>query len=126
MMREMPEYIVFNGRVRALDGAKALQARQGETIRIFIGNGGVSKISSFHIIGEIFDRVYPEGTPLHIHPSVQTTLIPAGGAAVVELKLENAGGFLLLDHAIARLDRGAYEVLRVTGHPVPELLRELK
>lgn len=125
MMRETPDYIVLNGRVRALSGTGALKAKQGETIRIFIGNAGVSKISSFHIIGEIMDRVYPEASLGHFHTGVQTTLIPAGGAAVVELKLENAGTFILLDHAISRIDRGAYGLLEVEGTGIPDLLAPL-
>ncbi len=122
MMDERPEYIVLNGRVKALTGARALQAKQGETIRIFFGNGGVSRISSFHIIGEIFDRVYPEAALNHVLTSVQTTLVPAGGATVVELTLENSGDYILLDHAISRIDRGAYGILHVQGTPVPDLL----
>ena len=122
MMDEHPEYIVLNGRVQALAGAKMLKARQGETIRIFFGNGGVSRISSFHIIGEIFDRVYPEAALNKVLTSVQTTLVPAGGATVVELTLENSGDYVLLDHAISRIDRGAYGILRVQGSPVPDLL----
>ena len=122
MMDERPEYIVLNGRVKALTGARALQAKQGETIRIFFGNGGVSRISSFHIIGEIFDRVYPEAALNHVLTSVQTTLVPAGGAAVVELTLETSGDYILLDHAISRIDRGAYGILHVQGTPVPDLL----
>lgn len=124
MMDEKPEYIVLNGRVKALTGEKSLQASQGETIRIFIGNGGVSKISSFHIIGEIFDKVYPEASLTHVRESVQTTLVPAGGATVVELKLENSGDYILLDHAISRIDRGAFGILSVAGDPVPELLSD--
>ncbi|MFQ5448983.1 MAG: copper-containing nitrite reductase [Nitrospinaceae bacterium] len=124
MMAETPEYIVWNGRVHALFGDKALQARQGETIRIYLGNGGVAKVSNFHIIGEIFDKLYPEGTLEHSHASVQTTVIPAGGAAAVELKLENSGEYLLVDHALVRIERGAYGVLRVKGTPVRELLRQ--
>ena len=122
MMAENPVYIVLNGRVKALTGERALQAKQGETIRIFFGNAGVSRISSFHIIGEIFDKVYPEAALNRVKTSVQTTLVPAGGATVVELKLENSGNFILLDHAISRIDRGAYGVLSVSGTPVPELL----
>ena len=122
MMAENPEYIVLNGRVKALTGERALQAQQGETIRIFFGNAGVSRISSFHIIGEIFDKVYPEAALNRVNTSVQSTLVPAGGATVVELKLENSGNYILLDHAISRIDRGAYGVLNVSGTPVPELL----
>ena len=122
MMNEHPEFIVLNGRVKALTGAGALQAKQGETIRIFFGNGGVSRISNFHIIGEIFDRVYPEASLNRVLTSVQTTLVPAGGATVVELTLENSGDYVLLDHAISRIDRGAWGILHVQGTPVPELL----
>lgn len=122
MMDERPEYIVLNGRVKALAGTGALQAKQGETIRIFFGNGSVSRVSSFHIIGEIFDRVYPEAALNRVLTSVQTTLVPAGGATVVELTLENSGDYILLDHAISRIDRGAYGILHVEGTPVPELL----
>lgn len=122
MMDEHPEYFVLNGRVKGLTGSRALQARQGETIRIFFGNGGISRISSFHVIGEIFDRVYPEAALNQVFTSVQTTLVPAGGATVVELTLENSGDYVLLDHAITRIDRGAYGILHVEGTPVPELL----
>ncbi len=126
MMRETPEYIVFNGRVRALTGHRALKAKQGETIRIFFGNAGVSKISSLHIIGEIFDKVYPEGSLKSEVTSIQTTLIPAGGAAAVELKLENSGNFVILDHAISRIDRGAYGILEVSGDQNLNLLRQIQ
>ena len=86
--------MVFNGAVGALLGDEgALKAKVGETVRIFVGNGGPNLISSFHVIGEIFDRVYPEaamgGTPAR---NVQTTLVPAGGAAIVEFKLECRDG----------------------------------
>jgi len=123
MMDEKPEYILLNGQVKSLTKDNALHARKGETIRIFFGNAGVAKISSFHVIGEIFDRVYPEAslkTPLF---SVQTTLVPAGGATIVELKLENSGTYILLDHAISRIDRGAYGLLQISGEAELSLLK---
>ncbi|MGP0567223.1 MULTISPECIES: multicopper oxidase domain-containing protein [unclassified Nitrospina] len=122
MMQERPEYIVWNGRVRSLTGPGALQVKQGERIRIFVGNGGVSRVLNFHIIGEMFDAVYPEGAMSPPRHRVQTTLVPAGGASAVELTLENSGDYILLDHAIARIDRGSYGLLKVDGHPVPGLL----
>jgi nitrite reductase (NO-forming) len=124
MINESPEYIVLNGRVKSLTGDNALKANSGETIRIFFGNAGVSKISSFHIIGEIFDKVFPEASLSTVHESIQTTLVPAGGAVVVELKLESPGTFVLLDHAIARIDRGAYGILQVEGKPNADILRQ--
>ncbi len=117
---ERPEYVVFNGRMGALLDAGALTARVGETVRLFVGNGGPNLISSFHVIGEIFDRVYPEaGIGGEVRRNVQTTLIPAGGAAIVELTVEVPGRFLLVDHAISRaMDKGALAALVVSG-PAP-------
>jgi len=114
MFDERPEYIVFNGRTAALVD-QPIEAKTGETVRLFIGNGGVSRISSFHVIGEIFDKVYPEasmGQPLE---NVQTTIIPAGGATMVEFKLDVPGDYVLVDHALSRVDRGAWGLLHVTG-----------
>ncbi len=115
MINEHPDYIVFNGRTGALVNKGQLKAKVGDKIRIFIGNGGVAKISSFHIIGEIFDRVYPEASLSHPHQNVQTTLVPAGGASVVEFQVDYPGDYVLVDHALTRIDRGAWGVLKVTG-----------
>ncbi len=108
------EYITFNGRVGGVNDK--MTAKVGDTVRIYFGNGGVNHISSFHVIGEIFDTVYPEasvgGT---LFKNVQTTAVPAGGAAMVEFKLDVPGKYILVDHALARLDRGAWGVLEVTG-----------
>jgi nitrite reductase (NO-forming) len=112
---EDPAYVVFNGRDGALIGERALTAKVGETVRLFIGNGGPNLISSFHVIGEIFDKVYPEGGSTLNH-DVQTTLVPAGGAAIVEFALEVPGTFVLVDHSIFRaFNKGALGLLRVDG-----------
>ena len=90
-----------------------MKANVGESVRIFIGNGGVNFISSFHVIGEIFDTVYPEASiGGALFKNVQTTLVPAGGAAIVDFKLEVPGKYILVDHALSRLDRGAWGCLK--------------
>lgn len=121
MFDEQPEYIVFNGRTAALVDNGGIQAKVGETIRLFVGNGGVSRISSFHVIGEIFDKVYPEASLSRPLENVQTTLIPAGGATMVEFKLDVPGDYVLVDHALSRIDRGAWGLLHVTGDESEEL-----
>ncbi len=121
MLDERPEYIVFNGRTGALVGEGQLNAKVGDKIRLFVGNAGVTKISSFHIIGEIFDTVYPEAAFSTPHKNVQTTLIPAGGATMIEFKVDYPGHYVLVDHALARTDRGAWGVLNVTGTKDDEL-----
>jgi nitrite reductase (NO-forming) len=111
MMAEDPAYVVFNGAVGALTGDNALQAEVGETVRFYVGNGGPNLISSFHVIGEVFDRVSIEGGTL-INEHVQTTMVPAGGATYVEFGLEVPGDFILVDHALTRaLDGGAVGIL---------------
>lgn len=113
---ERPEYVVFNGSVGALAGDKSLKAKKGETVRLFVGNAGPNLISSFHVIGEIFDVVYQEGGSKPNQENVQTTLIPAGGSAVVEFKVDVPGTFLLVDHSIFRtFNKGALGMLKVEG-----------
>ena len=112
---ERPDYVVFNGKVGALSDNNSLKAKVGETVRMFVGNGGPGLTSSFHVIGEIFDNVYPEGGST-INHNVQTTLIPPGGAAITEFKLQVPGNFILVDHAIFRaFNKGALGILKVDG-----------
>ncbi len=114
MLDGKPQYVVFNGRTGALQ--ENMTANVGDKVRLYVGNGGVNLISSFHVIGEIFDRVYREGDLVSAPAeSVQTTLIPAGGAAAVEFTVDYPGKYILVDHALSRLDRGAWGVLDVTG-----------
>ncbi|CAN7450154.1 copper-containing nitrite reductase [Polaromonas sp. LjRoot131] len=119
MANELPDYYVFNGEVGALNKTHKLQAKVGETVRIYFGVGGPNKISSFHVIGEIFDTVYSEGSFTGIKHDVQTTLVAPGGATIVEIKVQQPGSYLLVDHALSRAGKGAVGVLEVTGEAVP-------
>ncbi len=113
---EHPPYIVFNGSVGSLVGDKAITAKVGEEVRIFFGVGGPNIISSFHVIGEIFDRVYPEAGLSLPNKNVQTTLVPTGGATMVEFKVDVPGTFILVDHSLSRaFNKGALGMLKVTG-----------
>lgn len=105
MLDERPDYVVFNGSVGAIAGASALRARVGETVRIFFGVGGSNVTSSFHVIGEIFDRVAPEAGSSW-SSNVQTTLVPAGGATIAEFRLEVPGDYVLVDHSLSRREGG--------------------
>ncbi len=112
---EDADYVVFNGRVGALTGDKALTAKVGETVRLFVGNGGPNLVSSFHVIGEIFDQVHVEGGGV-VNDNVQTTLIPAGGAAIVDFRVEVPSTLILVDHSIFRaFNKGALGMLKVEG-----------
>lgn len=115
-VREQPTYVVFNGSVGAMAGTNAITAKTGEKVRMFIGNGGPNLVSSFHVIGEIFDNVYTEGGSKINQHNVQTTLVPAGGSSIVDFKLEVPGTYVLVDHSIFRaFNKGALGLLKVEG-----------
>ena len=112
---ERPTYVLFNGSEGALTGDKALTAKVGETVRLFVGNGGPNLVSSFHVIGEIFDKVWLEGGT-RFQENVQTTLIPSGGAAIMQFHLEVPGSYVLVDHSIFRaFNKGALAILKADG-----------
>ncbi|MCH4830828.1 nitrite reductase, copper-containing [Flavobacterium covae] len=114
-IKEEPDYVVFNGKTGSLVGDNALTAKVGERIRLFVGNGGPNLVSSFHVIGEIFDNVHIEGGKT-INHDVQTTLVPAGGAAIVDFKVEVPGTLILVDHSIFRtFNKGSLGMINVTG-----------
>lgn len=121
MLDEQAEYYLFNGRVGGLTGTGALQANVNETVRIYFGVGGFVP-SSFHVIGEIFDRVYQEGSMSDPDTDVQTTLVPAGGSTIVDFKVEVPGDYLLVDHWLTHaIDRGAVGILHVAGPAQPDV-----
>lgn len=122
MLDSQPEYVVFNGRTGAL--MDNMEVAVGDRVRLYIGNGGVAVNSSFHVVGEIFDTVYPEasigGALLR---NVQTTNIPAGGATIVEFRADYPGHYVLVDHALMRVDKGAWGILTVTGEADDSIFR---
>ncbi len=114
-IEENASYVLFNGSETALTGDKALKASVGESVRLYVGNGGPNLVSSFHLIGEIFDKVWYEGGT-HFQENVQTTLIPAGGAMIADFHLEVPGSYVLVDHSIFRaFNKGALGILKVDG-----------
>ncbi len=125
LMNERPEYFLFNGAVGALVQEKPLKAKVGETVRIFFGVGGPNYTSSFHVIGEIFDRVYNLGS-LTSSPTndVQTVSVPPGGATIVDFKLQVPGKYMLVDHALTRVERGLVGILEVTGPANPDVFKD--
>ena len=122
LLNEHPEYFVFNGSVGALSKLHPLRAKVGDSVRIFFGVGGPNFTSSFHVIGEIFDKVYMlgglESPPLL---GLQTVSVPPGGAVITEFTTHVPGNFTLVDHALARAERGLVGILSVEGAPNPAI-----
>lgn len=120
MLDERPDYVLFNGSVGAVSGERGFKANVGDSVRIFFGVGGPNMVSSYHVIGQIFDRVMPEGAR-EAHTNVQTTLVPAGGATVVEFTCEVPGSYIMVDHSIGRLGKGAAGIIEVEGDENPDI-----
>jgi nitrite reductase (NO-forming) len=123
MLAENPSYVVMNGSAGAL-AAAPMKAKVGETVRVFFGVGGPNLISSFHVIGAIFDKVYNMGS-LTTPPvtDVQTTLVPVAGSTMVEMKLREPASYILVDHSLGRLVKGNVAIIKAEGNAVPELFR---
>jgi nitrite reductase (NO-forming) len=129
---EQPTFVCFNGRPGAVTGDRMLgmfggtKINVGETVRLFVGNIGPNLVSSFHVIGEIFDRVYVEGSFDLVNRNVQSTLIPAGGAIGVEFKVDYPGDYTLVDHSIFRIHKGAAGALHVEGQASEAIFQPIK
>lgn len=125
-VNEEPDFVLFNGKKGSLLGKNVIEAKVGETVRMFVGNGGPNLTSSFHVIGEIFDNVYLEGGSTISH-NIQTTMIPAGGAAIVEFKVDYPGDYVLVDHSLSRaFNKGAIGILKVTGDADSKIYNKVK
>jgi nitrite reductase (NO-forming) len=124
LLDENPDYVVYNGSVGSLTGERALQAKVGETVRFFFGVGGPNKDSAFHVVGEGFDVLHPEGATEAL-TDVQTTLVPPGGATMAELKLDVPGHYMIEDHHITRLEKGAMADFNVEGDAAPDVFAAL-
>ena len=120
-LAEHPKYVVFNGKVGSMI-ENPLMAKQNDRVRVYFGNGGPNLISSFHVIGVVFDYVWREGD--FISPpgrGVQTTCVPAGGSTCVEFDCPVQGNFIFVDHSVFRFDKGTLGFLKVAGEPRPDI-----
>lgn len=125
MLSETPDYVIYNGSVGGVTGDRAFHAKVGETVRMFFGVGGPNLPSSFHVIGEIFDKVYVEGGS-NVQNNVQTTMVPAGGATMVEFKVEVPGTYTIVDHSLGRAEKGAAGQIIVDGPPNFDVFEPIK
>ena len=124
MLKEAPDYVLFNGSVGALSKENPLHANVGEKARIFFGDAGPNITSSIHLIGEVFDKIYPEGAQKSLS-NVQTHHVPAGGAAILDFRLDVPGTYILVDHSLGRLSKGAAAYLQVEGPDNPDVFQPI-
>src|SRR5699024_1996874 len=116
LLAENPEHMMFNGSMNALTSTHKMEATVGETVRIYFGVGGTNLISSFHVIGEVFDRVYDSASLTSpVLTEVQTNMVAPGGATVVQFEVDYPGEYILVHHALSRMEKGLAGILTVTG-----------
>jgi nitrite reductase (NO-forming) len=115
-MAKNPSQVVFNGRAFQYKDSP-LKVEVGDRVRLFVINAGPSFNSDFHIVGVIFNRVYPDGDPRHALENVQTYLVPAGGGAVFETVFDKdasgEGLYPFVTHSFADAERGAVGIIQV-------------
>lgn len=126
LIDELPTHYVFNGKVGGLTKDKPMTAKVGETARIYFGVGGPNKTSSFHVIGEIFDTVYDLGGVKRITEDVQTVTVAPGGATIADIKFEVPGTYVVVDHALSRLEKGLAGFIKVDGPDNPTVFKAPK
>lgn len=124
LLNGQPNYITFNGKI---ERTPRMKARVGDKIRIYVGNGGVNLISSFHVIGEIFDTVYPNASiGGALEHNTQAAQVLPGSASIIEFTVDVPGKYLIVDHALARMNKGAWAVLEVIGNENPEFFKSIE
>lgn len=115
-MEKRASYVVFNGKANQYKDSP-LQVAVGDRVRFFVVNAGPSLRSDFHIVGTIFDRVYPDGNPKNVLEHVQTYTVPAGGGAVFETRFDEKtngkGVYAFVTHAFADASKGAVGLIQV-------------
>ncbi len=106
-----PDYVVFNGRA-AQYAEHPLQVPVDGLVRLHVVNAGPNRISSFHVVGGIFERVLEDGSRSTPLVGVQTVNVPVGGGAIFEIRLREPGNYPFVTHAFADATKGAVGVLR--------------
>jgi nitrite reductase (NO-forming) len=102
-----------NGTVGALVDTPLL-AKVGDKVRIYINNVGPNEVSSFHVVGTVFDNVYIDGNPFNLMKGLQTVMLPASGGAVVEFTVTKEGSYPIVTHQFNHATKGAVGILKVT------------
>jgi len=114
MQTQDPRFTAFNGRAfRYRDDP--IEVAVGQPQRVYVVAAGPTLGSDFHVVGEIFDTVQPDGNPANVLEGVSTYGVPAGGGAMFELTFDEAGSYPFVNHAFRWADAGALGLFEATG-----------
>ena len=122
MLEEHPTDVVINGSRMALAN-NPMKVKLNDTVRVFFGVGGPNLTSAFHAIGTIFDKVYPEAAIGDVHKNIQTTVVPPGGATMVEFNARVPAKYIFVDHALSRFAKGNAAIMVAEGDEQPKVFR---
>jgi len=111
-------YSMFNGKLfRYVE--EPIKAKPGDFVRIYYLNVGPNNVSTFHIVGILWDYVYWQGHPDKPQSGGQTVLSGPSDSWVIEFRMPpDEGAFLMLDHVVGNADRGAIGILQCTKDAV--------
>lgn len=109
-----PTQVVFDGLANRYM-ATPLVAKPDELIRIWVVNAGPSLDNDFHVIGALFDHVYPDGNPTNQLNGIQTWAVPPGGGAMFELRVPDEGSYPFVTHAFAYTGLGSVGILKISA-----------
>ena len=122
MLADTPDAVVFNGYANQYKYAP-IKVDPGQRIRIWVLDAGPNDISSFHIVGTIFDTVFKEG-----HYELQPGNVTGGGSQAldldpaqggfVETTFAEPGVYTMVSHKFADAsqgDLGTFDVGGATG-----------
>ena len=122
LLAEHPTDVVINGSRMALAN-NPMKVKVGDNVRVFFGVGGPNLTSAFHAIGTVYDKVWNEGTTGAPLLNVQTTVVPPGGATMVEFKARVPAKYIFVDHALSRFAKGNAAIMIAKGDEQPNIFR---
>ncbi|HKT31627.1 MAG TPA: multicopper oxidase domain-containing protein [Gammaproteobacteria bacterium] len=121
MLQERPDEVVFNGAAFQYRD-HPLPVTAGERVRIYFVDAGPSLWSSFHVIGAMFDKVYPDGDAAHALSGVSTYTVGPGAGAIFDLVIPEPGKYAFVDHDMAHMmigAQGVFDVREPGAGPLP-------
>lgn len=106
-----PMYTAFNGKLfRYVE--EPIVGKPGDYVRINFLNAGPNLVSTFHIVGIVWDYAYWQGNPENRFVGGQTVTAGPSDSWVIEFRIPpDEGSYLMLSHAVGSTDRGALGLL---------------
>jgi nitrite reductase (NO-forming) len=108
-----------NGKVGALMD-NPLQVKTGEKVRLYVANMGPNEVSSFHVVGTLFDDVYLDGNPVNHLKGMQTVQLPSSGGAIVEFTLKEEGEYKFVTHQVNHMQKGGVGKIIAYSGEIPD------